>query len=180
MLSSQLPWIFCYIRQTLWIFQAKPSVAMSSKTAWTRNGDSDVPMFPSRVRTSLARSAWYEAEDSPETSAYCLTIRRINTEMYKILTAVLLRFKSSRLALFDPPPLGSRYYDPSESPELLDNQQGATSQKTWIFLSDYIYFSPDLHLEFLSVSVGCAQSICIQLGWRNPTRCNFMHIFIYC
>jgi hypothetical protein len=38
---------------------------------------------------SLTRSAWYEAEDSPETSEYCLTIRRINTEMYKSLTAVL-------------------------------------------------------------------------------------------
>jgi len=87
--------------------QTKPSIATSSKAAWTRNGDSEVPMFPSRVRTSFARFAWYEAEESPETSEYCLTIRRINTEMYKILTAVLLRFKPSRLALFDPQDQGT-------------------------------------------------------------------------
>ena len=88
--------------QTLWIYvkRNRPELCREKQHELT-NGDRDLPMFPSPVRMSFARSAWYEAEDSPETSAYCLTIRRINTEMYKSLTAVLLRFKSSRLALFD-------------------------------------------------------------------------------
>jgi len=177
MLSLQLPRIFCYIRQKLWIYQAKPSVAMSSKTAWTRNGDSDVPMFPSRIRTSFARSAWYEAEDCPETSAYCLTIRRINTEMYKILIAVLLRFKSFGRPCLTPRIKVLRSFGIS----------GATWQSTRRNVPENLNIFVWLSLlftrftsKFLSVSVGCIQSICIQLGWRNTTRCDSMHIFIYC